>query len=162
MALPYTPDAGLDLSDNEQIVVEDVVHFQRDYIRLGAKSKLMAVPTSAELDKFDESLIAQLSAVYPNPPLKALTAYKWPGAICRAYVLGDGDVDWTGADALRGKLDGLLKEVRGSGVEMTRVARLYDDRFIFLLKPDRLRFWTRSIALRDADDVLADLRTEGV
>lgn len=162
LALPYTPDAGLDLSDNEQIVVEDVVHFQRDYIRLGAKSKLMAVPTSAELDKFDESLIAQLSAVYPNPPLKALTAYKWPGAICRAFVLGDGDVDWTGADALRGKLDGLLKEVRGSGVEMTRVARLYDDRFIFLLKPDRLRFWTRSIALRDADDVLADLRTEGV
>jgi hypothetical protein len=45
---------------------------------------------------------------------------------------------------------------------MTRVARLYDDHFIFLLKPDRLRFWTRSIALHDADDVLADLRTQGI
>lgn len=99
---------------------------------------------------------------YPSPPFKALPAYKWPGAICRAFVLGEGDVDWTGADALRGKLDALLKESRGSGVEMIRVARLYDDRFIFLLKSDRLRFWTRSIALRDADDVLADLRFQGI
>jgi hypothetical protein len=122
----------------------------------------MAVPTSAELDTFDASLIGQLRTVYPSPSFKALPAYKWPGAICRAFVLGDGDVDWTGADALRGKLDTLLKEVRGSGVEMTRVARLYDDHFIFLLKPDRLRFWTRSIALHDADDVLADLRTQGI
>lgn len=162
LALPYAPEVGLDLSDNEKIVVEDVVHFQRDYIRLGAKSNLMAVPTSAELNTFDESFIAQLRTVYPSPPFKALPAYKWPGAICRAFVLGEGDVDWTGADALRGKLDALLKESRGSGVEMTRVARLYDDRFIFLLKPDRLRFWTRSIALRDADDVLADLRFQGI
>ena len=162
LALPYTPDAGLDLSDNEKVVVEDIVQFQRDYIRLGAKSKLMAVPTPAELDTFDAFLIGQLCAVYPSPSFKALPAYKWPGAICRAFVFGDGDVDWTGAEALRGKLDALLKEVRGSGVEMTRVARVYDDRFMFLLKPDRLRFWTRSVALRDADDVLADLRIQGI
>ena len=122
----------------------------------------MAVPNAAELDTFDTSLIAQLRTVYTNPPLKSLPAYTWPGAICRAFVLGDGEVDWTGGYALRGRLDALLKEVRGSGVEMTRVARLYDGRFIFLLKPDRLRFWTRSIALRDADDILADLRTQGV
>ncbi|MDB5499245.1 MAG: methylase [Phenylobacterium sp.] len=160
LGLPYTPEAGLDLSDNEQIVVEDIVQFQRDYIRLGAKSKLMAVPTAAELDAFDASLIAQLRTVYRNPPLRALPAYRWPGAVCRAFVIGDGEVDWTGADALRGKLDVLLGEVRGSGVEMTRVARLYEGRFIFLLKPDRLRFWTRSIALRDADDILADLRAQ--
>jgi hypothetical protein len=29
------------------------------------------------------------------------------------------------------------------------------------LKPDRHRFWTRSIALRDADDIFADLRAQG-
>lgn len=161
LALPYTPEGGLDLSENEKIVVEDLVEFQRDYIRLGAKSKLMAVPTSAELGAFDTSLVAQLGAIYPNAALKALPAYAWPGAICRAYVLGEGQVDWTGADDLRGKLDSLLMDVSGAGVKMTRVARLYDDRFIFLLKPDRLRFWTRSIALRDADDILADLRTQG-
>ena len=162
LSLPYMSDSGLDLSHNEQIVAEDVVALQRDYIRLGAKSALMKVPTSSALEEFDTTLIAQFRTVYPNTPLKALPTYSWPGAICRTFVLGDGDVDWTGAEALRGKLDGLLREVRGSGVEMTRIAKLYDDRFIFLLKPDRLRFWTRSIALRDSDDILADLRTQGL
>jgi hypothetical protein len=31
----------------------------------------------------------------------------------------------------------------------------------FLLKPDRFRYWLRSIALRDADETLADLRAQG-
>ncbi|UWM78165.1 hypothetical protein N1937_25675 (plasmid) [Rhizobium sp. WSM4643] len=44
---------------------------------------------------------------------------------------------------------------------MTRIARIYDDNLLFLIKPDRLRFWMRSIALRDADEVLADLRAQG-
>jgi hypothetical protein len=28
---------------------------------------------------------------------------------------------------------------------------------VYLIKPDQLRYWTRSIALRDADEVAADL-----
>lgn len=162
MALPYVEEGGLDLSVNEQIVAEDMVAFQRDFIRLGAKAPVMAKPTPEALDAFDAVLIAQLSTVYPKLPLRSLPAQTWPGAICRTYVFGDGQVDWTGAEALRGKLDSLLTETRGYGVSVTRIARIYDDRFVFLLKPDRLRFWTRSIALRDADDVLADLRTQGM
>ncbi len=160
LGLPYAPEAGLDLSENEKVIVEDVVRFQRDYVRLGAKSRLMGVPTAADLEAFDTTLIAQLQAVYRAPTPRALPAYKWPGAICRAFVFGDGDVDWTGAEALRSKLDALLSQTHGSGVALTRIARVYDDRFVFLLKPDRLRFWTRSIALRDADDILADLQAQ--
>jgi hypothetical protein len=58
-------------------------------------------------------------------------------------------------------LDSLLREQRGSSITVTRIARIYDRNFIFLLKPDRLRYWLRSTALRDADDVLADLRAQG-
>ena len=93
--------------------------------------------------------------------LRPLPAQRWPGAICKAYVFGEGEVDWSGADELRKKLDALLHEQRGSGLTITRITRLYDQEFMFLLKPDRHRFWTRSIALRDADDVLADLRAQG-
>ena len=28
---------------------------------------------------------------------------------------------------------------------------------IYLVKPDRVRYWTRSMALRDADEVVADI-----
>lgn len=55
----------------------------------------------------------------------------------------------------------LIREQRSESVSVTRIARIYDDNLLFLIKPDRLRFWMRSIGLRDADEVLADLRAQG-
>ena len=54
----------------------------------------------------------------------------------------------------------LLREQRGSSLSVTRIARVYDDRFVLLLKSDRLRHWLPSTALRDGDDMLADLREQ--
>lgn len=159
LALPYPEDGDLDLSANERIIAQDIVDYQRDFIRLGTSAPLMRAAEA--LDAFDEVFVRQVSAVYPRKPLRPLQCQRWSGAICRAYVFGEGEVDWTGADALRSKLDGLLRENRGESLTVTRITRLYDQQFLFLLKPDRHRFWTRSIALRDADDVLADLRAQG-
>lgn len=160
LALPYNRGEGLDLSANEKIVAADTVAYQRDFIRLGAKASVMATVRETDLKAFDKALLAQLSIVYPDISIRAAPSYSWPGAVCRAYVFGEGDVDWSGAEALRGKLDAVLNHQIGSSVAVTRIARLYDDRFLFLLKPDRLRFWTRSIALRDADEVLVDIQVE--
>ena len=81
--------------------------------------------------------------------------------ICQPYIFGEGNVNWTGADELKGKLDKLLREKRGSGLNVTRIARLYDGACIYMIKPDRLRYWLCSTALRDADETLADLVEQG-
>jgi hypothetical protein len=161
LALPYPEDEDLDLSQNERIIAEDVVDHQRDFIRLGTAAPVMRAASADVFDAFDEVFTGQLNAVYSRKPLRALEFQQWSGAICKAYVFGDGAVDWSGANELRNRLDTLLHERRGSGLTVTRITRLYDGGFVFLLKPDRHRFWTRSIALRDADDVLADLRAQG-
>lgn len=160
-ALPYPENEDLDLSQNERIIAEDVIAHQRDFIRLGTAAPVMRVASAEALDCFDEVFTNQINAVYSRKPLRAVQFQHWSGAICKAYAFGDGTVDWSGADELRDRLDVLLHERCGSGLTVTRIARLYDKGFVFLLKPDRHRFWTRSIALRDGDDVLADLRTQG-
>ncbi|MHC4212027.1 MAG: hypothetical protein ACYSWP_01515, partial [Planctomycetota bacterium] len=51
------------------------------------------------------------------------------------------------------------------GIFYRRVAQIYDTvkiagrkvPTIFLVKPDKVRYWTRSMALRDADEVAADI-----
>ncbi|MEQ8752759.1 MAG: N-6 DNA methylase [Coleofasciculus sp. G1-WW12-02] len=51
------------------------------------------------------------------------------------------------------------------GIFYQRVARIYDSvqlngqtiPTIYLIKPDKIRYWTRSMALRDADEVAADI-----
>jgi hypothetical protein len=161
MALPYPEDGSLDLSTNEQILVDDVVRYGRDFVRKGSDSDVMKLDGGQALPAFAESFTSQISTVYANKPLRALGAQRWPGIICQPFVFGAGKVDWTGVGELRGRLDSLLREQRGSSITVTRIARIYDRNFIFLLKPDRLRYWLRSTALRDADDVLADLRAQG-
>lgn len=160
-ALPYPESGDLDVSFNELIIAEDIVSFQRDFIRLGTASPAMQQVQPEALSAFDDVFTFQINGVYGRNPLRALPVERWSGAICKAYAFGDGAVDWSDASELRNRVDALLHEKKGNNLTITRITRLYDKNFLFLLKPDRHRFWMRSIALRDADDVLSDLRAQG-
>ena len=115
----------------------------------------------AAIPAFNETFVRQVNAIYKKKPLQALAPQAWPGVICQPFAFGKGEVDWSDADALKGKLGALLRERQDGVLQVTRIARIFDGNFIFLLKPDRLRFWMRSVALRDADETLADLRVQG-
>jgi len=160
-ALPYPENHDLDVSDSERILVDDIVDYYRDLVRLGEGSAAMRESGVAALDNFNETYTHQVNAVYKKNKLKALDPQTWPGVICQPFVFGKGKIDWSGADELKGKLDKLLYEQRHGGLGITRVARLFDGSCSYLLKPDRLRYWLRSVALRDADETLADLWEQG-
>ena len=115
----------------------------------------------AALSGFTDVFARQVNAIYKKNPLRVLDPQTWPGVICQPFVFGKGKVDWRDADELQDKLDGLLREQKSETLRVTRIARIYDGNFVFLLKPDRLRYWLRSVALRDADETLADLRAQG-
>jgi hypothetical protein len=160
-SLPYSGKNGLDLSQNEQILVKDIVDHYREFIRLGGDSEGATKAGQDILPDFTNVFTGQINTVYKNNPLRVLPYQAWPGVICQPFVFGNGNVDWSGSEALEGKLDSLLREQRGESLFITRIARIYDSNFIFLLKPDRPRYWLPSIALRDADETLADLRAQG-
>lgn len=161
LALPYPENGRLDLSTNEQVLVDDIVDYYRDLIRLGEDSTAMQSSGEEALAKFAGIFLQQINAIYKKNPLKSLPAETWPGVTCQPFTFGNGNVDWKGANELKGKLDGLLHEQRGTTLHVTRIARIYDGNFVFLLKPDRLRYWLQSVALRDADETLSDLRAQG-
>ena len=159
--LPYPDSAELNLTAIEDVLVADIVDYYRDLIRLGEDSIAMKESGESGLAAFNEIFTARINGVYKKNKLQALPPQVWPGVICQPYIFGKGKVDWNGADELKGKVDALLREKRGGGLNITRIARLYDGACIYLLKPDRLRYWLRSVALRDADETLADLAQQG-
>ncbi len=160
-SIPYPESEDLDLSFNEEILVDDIVAYYRDLIMSGDSSAVMTEGAFMALSDFNKVFTRQLNAIYKKNPLQALESQTWPGIICQPFVFGEGVVDWSGADTLKDKLDALLREQQGTTLQVTRICRIYDGNFMFLLKPDRLRYWLRSVALRDADETLADLRTQG-
>lgn len=156
------PDEDLpELTANERTLADDILDHFMKFVRLGEKSDIMRNHGADSLPAFNEVLCRQISTVYARKPLKALRAETWPGIICQPFVFGNGKADWTGAETLHGRLDALLRERKGLALSVTRIARIYDGPFVFLIKPDRQRFWLRSVALRDADETLADLRAQG-
>lgn len=58
LALPYPDDQDLDLSDNERIVAQDIVDYQREFIRRGTGSTLMRVAPKEALGTFDDTFTA--------------------------------------------------------------------------------------------------------
>lgn len=161
LQLPFPEDWDLNLSHHEQILIDDIVDYYRDLVRLGEDSIALKEMGGGALCSFNDVFTSRINGVYKKNELHALEAHVWPGVICQPFVFGEGIVDWTGADELKGKIDTLLREKRGCGLNVTRIARIYDGACIYLLKPDRLRYWLRSIALRDADETLADLAEQG-
>lgn len=161
LSLPYPDSESLDISENENILVDDIVDYYNDLIRLGENSKAMKESAVSYLADFADVYARQINTIYYKKTLKTLHAQVWSGVICQPFIFGDGDIDWSDAEGLRDKLNKLLKDKQRELLHITRIARIYDDRFIFLIKPDRLRYWLRSVALRDADETLADLRDQG-
>jgi hypothetical protein len=161
LTLPCPEDGDLDCSTNERVLVQDVGNYFGEFVRVGEKSPIMRKPANGALSGFSALFSRQLNSIYKGTPIRALEAHYWPGLACQPFVFGDGDVNWTGGEQLRGKLDELLSEKKNTNLHVTRIARLYDGPFVFILKPNWLRYWMKSIALRDADETLADLRAQG-
>lgn len=159
-ALPFPPSGSFDISPNEQIVIDDVVDYYREFVRVGQKSAMLRDCSDEALAEFRDVYVRHVNAVYRE--LQPQRAYRWPGAVCQPFGFGDVEVDWSDAQSLRDRLVNLLREQRGESLLVHRVARVFDGPFVFLLKPDRLRYWLRSVALRDADDTLAELHAQGL
>ena len=160
-SLPYPQSGTLDLTEQERLIIVDIVDHYRDLILRGTRSQVMMQPGLPALNKFNEVFAKQVNGVYKKNKLRAMEVQTWPGIICQPFMFGKGTVDWSDATALRDKLAKLIHDERSSGVNVTRIARLYDGSCIFLIKPDRLRYWLPSIALRDADETLAELAQQG-
>lgn len=160
-SIPYPENGSFDLSDNERIVIDDIVDYQADLIRLGESSNAMRKVCDVELNAYANILLKQINALYESSNFVLCDQFVWSGAVCQAYAFGNAHVEWSGAEELQQRILDLLRDSTYKHMTMTRICRLYDHHFLFILKPDRLRYWTRSIALRDADEVLADLRLQG-
>lgn len=152
-------EAELELSDNDRIILADAFDYYRDYQRLGELAEVMRVARRDDYIDYSKIFARQLNVVHEK--LRPLPAKTWAGVACQPFVFGSAEPDWTDANGLAEKIMALIQDKRSATLTTVRIVRLFDGPFIFLIKPNRLRFWLRSIALRDADETLADLRAKG-
>jgi hypothetical protein len=158
--LPFPADeADLDLTENDQIILSDAFDYYRAFQRLGDSAEMMREAKAKDHQEFARVFARQINAVHKK--LRPLPVKSWAGVSCQPFVFGKEELDWTDAESLNDKLAKLLRAKKSPSLTTVRILRIFDGPFLFLIKPDRLRYWLKSIALRDADEALADLRALG-
>jgi len=159
---PYPNDlSDLALSFWEKALCEDVLRYMTEYVRLGQNSKLLNEDVDRnQMRDYSRMFIRMLGSVYNN--LKASESVHINGLACQPFYFGERP-DFSG---LGGKLrDGLWKLIYrdkpNESLRTIRILRYYSENVLLIIKPDRLRYWICSVAIRDADETLLDLRRQG-
>jgi hypothetical protein len=160
-ALPFPENPKeLELSFWEEAIKEDSLNYMIPFIRRGQNSELlMEAASSAQLQAYAEMFCRLLGSVYRN--LHARMPIFLNGLICQAFSFGETpEIDWT-LEGAEKHLKELIEDQQSDTLRMMRVLRIYMGNVIMIVKPDRLRYWIRSTAIRDADETIVDLHRQG-
>jgi hypothetical protein len=158
-ALPWPEDGNWDLGSWEKILCDELLDLMTEFVRLGQNSRLLKEQAGpSDFESYAGTFVEMLGSVYEN--LRASKSLLLHGVACQAFCFGNApDLDW--GDNWNVPLRKLVYAQHGDALRTVRVARFYERNVILIVKPDRLRYWIRSTAIRDADETLTDLRKQG-
>ncbi len=160
-SLPYPEDErDLDFTYWERAIQDDVIDYIAPFVRLGQNSELLRKAADASVvESYADMFCRLLGSIYDN--LQAASPVFLSGLICQPFYFGDApNIDWLGEDCQQ-KLLTLVYDQSLESLRTVRVVRLYHENMVLIVKPDRLRYWIRSTAIRDADDTVVDLHQQG-
>ncbi len=150
---------ALDISSWEKILCEDLVGGTAEFVRRGQNSRLLKQRVAqADFEVYADVFVEMLGSIYDN--LRAAKSVLLDGVACQAFCFGNApEIDWP--DDWKSPIQKLIYVQHGDALRTVRIVRIYERNVILIVKPDRLRYWTGSTAIRDADDTLVDLRKQG-
>ena len=160
-ALPYPEsDKDLELSFWEQALVDDMLDYMAPFVRLGQKSDLLMNQAEQEqMTAYADMFCRMLGTVYKN--LQYSEQVYTNGLICQPFYFGRcPKINWH-LNGHKERLERLIYRHEHKSMRTVRIVRFYSDNIMLIVKPDRLRYWIRSTAIRDADETLLDLRRQG-
>lgn len=165
LSIPYPENPEeLKLSSFEQILIDDVLDYQIEFRRKGEKAKIMHPVEKPNLLKFSKVYLKVLNSVYKE--FKAAEPIHTTSFICYPFFFGDEpeqDLEEfnNNTEMLEEYLENLIRRQTSSTLRINRILRIYEKNIIYLIKPNQLRYWLKSIAIRDADETVADFIHQG-
>ena len=167
LALPYPEDEKeLKLTKNEKILFEDILNYRIEELSKGEQAEVNIKKVSAtQLKEFGKVLCNGLNSIYktderqfnPLEPIqtKAYTCY--PFSYSGNEYVNEEVQKLSERDIAR-----LIEKEQGTAY-YRRVLKIYqsqEEKF-YLIKPNTLRHWLKSVALRDASEIMIDLINSG-
>jgi tRNA1(Val) A37 N6-methylase TrmN6 len=164
--IPLKSDT-IELSNSEKIILDDVLDYIYPSWYEGEKAEInKPIPTKDNekvLLEFSDTYCESINTIYKQEGkelrLKQITQGNSFFACEFYYGFENIEYQFVKSDL---EINNLLKEQVGTNVAYNKILRLYANKdTITLIKPNNLRYWLKSIALRDADDTFDDILENG-
>lgn len=160
-SLPWVEDdADLQLNAIEQVLYDDISNYALDYRRSKKLSTPLLEPvTDSHIQSYFDTFSLIIGSLFQRKKISFSFSYhKGISFSCLEIFLGDvlHEIKVHKINDIETHLKSLLKTNKGA-LRITRIMKIYDKNRIVLIKPNELRFWLRTIAIRDADETFSDL-----
>lgn len=156
----------LALSRNAQFVIDDTLTFGLSLFQDGRKSVACMQIDASDLDAYAQILCDEINKILlygkttawatvyrGNTPLRIVAVHFNNAHTPGSLVLSDIPDELS---RILSRLDRKMLAEHSESVYIRRNLKIYDGDTVYIVKPDERRLWSRSMALRDADDILAE------
>jgi methylase of polypeptide subunit release factors len=153
--LPY-PENDLSFSLSDCVLIEDTVNYFIPFFELGENAEISKIISDHKVfNDFSEIYCQALNSIYKesNKQYSLSKVYEGNAFYACEYIFGDktSTPEYRNTEA---DFSDLINHWSGRNALIKRVLRIYSDNKIILVKPKQLRYWLKSIALRDVDETL--------
>jgi Eco57I restriction-modification methylase len=164
--LPYPQDKeDLQLSYVEQILCDDVLDYYIQIKSESRKAKMNNFADESNLKKYGEVFNKLLNSVYGKSGkwLYLNKIYDSGEFYITEFNYGDEikEVEFEKTDKIKENLKSIIINELGTNFHLQRVIRINERNKFTFIKPKNLRYWLRSIAIKDADEVFSGLVKAG-
>lgn len=174
LPMVLTQKEYLVLSDSEKIIQSDVLTYYRHLGKAISKSSAGSIlqnkVTKEELVNYGNVFCNELNPIHETETQSWQVGNIYQTLSFAVVQFGFGDKGQLSASfqtSFDEKVGSIIENIKSNrGAIYRRIIRFYEhiDGFdcVFLIKPNALKYWLKSIALRDADDTYMDLKKAGM
>jgi len=155
------------LEESEIILIDDTTKFTLDYFRRKDKSIATKPADEETLRTYVDTFCNVLNNSFSSPkkifagtgflgesPLRVVSAHLVDRSKESAVELYAQDYE---LNEVLDKFEKISIEERSPSIYIRRNIRRYSGDIIYIVKPNQMRYWTKSAALHDADETYADI-----
>jgi hypothetical protein len=161
---PENPD-DLKLAHWEEIFKEDVLNYYLKFKSEGEKSAIMKIASRKQLNEYSKVFADTLNSVYEKKDKKyrSLNHLETATFVCLSFYYGTEKQhkEQEKVELKEESLQKIVFEKTSRNLNLVRILKIYDDNTIYFIKPKQIRYWLKSIAIRDADETFVDLVNQG-
>ena len=157
---------ALDLSKSERYLIDDVLEYSLGFFQDGENSTACESITDIDIETYAQTFCDTVNSILQFGQLRAwATVYsgKSPLRLVSIHFNRAKDAGTVEKQSSSKKLEEALVNLErkiqteySESIYVRRNIRFYDGDRLHITKPDEKRFWSRSMALRDADETLAE------